>query len=91
MPSDARIRRADNVLFNQVNDLLLMLNLEAGRYHSLNDVGVRIWELLEQPTTEPAIVDMLVGEFEVTREVCAAEVAAFLASLRERGLIVDVN
>jgi hypothetical protein len=65
----------------------MMLNVRKGKYHSVNPVGARIWELLETPTSEAALVDRLTEEFEVTREVCGAEVHEFLAMLRDRALI----
>lgn len=85
-----RIKRSNDVLAAPLDNSLLMLDVEQGKYFGLNGAGPRIWELLEQPVTEQELVETLLAEYEVTREVCAAEVAAFLASLRERHLLVDV-
>jgi hypothetical protein len=54
---------------------------------TLNPVASRIWELLEQPTTEAQLVDAVVAEFEVTRADAARDLAEFLASLRSVGLV----
>ena len=53
----------------------------------LNEVGSRIWELLRAPTTADRIADVVVDEFAVSRECAAEDVAEFLDSLGERGLI----
>ena len=53
----------------------------------MNDVGTRIWELLEAPTAVERIADTLSREFEVSPESALDDVAEFLNALRERGLI----
>lgn len=53
----------------------------------LNEVGSRIWELLRAPTTADRIADVVVDEFAVSRECAAEDVAEFLDSLGERGLV----
>jgi hypothetical protein len=85
-----RIKRSDDIMTAPLDDMLLMMSVEQGKYFGLNGAGPRIWELLEQPIAEDQLVEALLDEYEVTREVCAAEVAAFLAGLRERHLLVDV-
>lgn len=83
------IRRADNILAAPLDDKLLMMSVEQGMYYGLSGVAPRIWELLEAPTTEAAVVAALLAEFEVEPDVCATQVNAFLTGLRERGLLVD--
>jgi hypothetical protein len=85
-----KIKRNGDILTAPMDEMLLMMSVEQGKYFGLNGAGPRIWELLEQPLTEDELVAALLDEYEVTREVCAAEVAAFLAGLRERHLLVDV-
>lgn len=70
--------------------VMLLLNADTGRYHSLNPVAGRIWEFLAEPTDEDSLVAQLVEEFAVTKEECQREVSSFLSALRARGLIVDV-
>ena len=85
-----RIKRTDDILTAPLDDMLLMMSVAHGKYFGLNGAGPRIWELLEQPITEGDLVEALLAEYEVTPEICATEVAAFLTGLRERGLLVDV-
>lgn len=85
------IRRRDDVFTSELDDTLLMLSLEQGRYFSLEGVGPRIWALLEQPTSPRALVDTLSAEFDVPKAVCEAEVNSFLGALSTHRLLVEVD
>ena len=84
------IQRADMPGTDLDGDLL-MLNVERGLYHWIQGAGPRIWELLAEPTTERAVVERLMTEFDVPLEVCSAEVAEFVAELRKLDLLVDAG
>jgi hypothetical protein len=86
-----KIQRAGDIPAAYLGESLLMMSIEQGQYFSLNGVGARIWELLEDPTTQPALVELLVGEYEVPEDLCAAQVGNFLAGLRQRGLLADFS
>jgi hypothetical protein len=85
-----KIQRTGDTPAAYLGDSLLMMSVEKGQYFSLNGVGTRIWELIENPTSEARLVQQLVTEYDVTGEVCAAQVAGFLATLRHRDLLRDV-
>jgi coenzyme PQQ synthesis protein D (PqqD) len=55
--------------------------------YTLNDVGSRIWSLLEQPMTLRRIADRIQAEFEVSSDVAARDVAEFVETLRGAGLV----
>lgn len=57
----------------------------------MNEVGSRIWELLKSPTSVDRIAETLAGEFEVSGERAAEDVAEFIASLDQRGLVQQVG
>jgi hypothetical protein len=68
-----------------------MMSVEEGRYFSLNEAGARIWELLATPVTQPAIVEKLMGEYDVSPEVCSAQVKDFINALSARHLISEAG
>jgi len=85
------IKRGGDVFTAPLDDALLMMNVSTGTYYGLNGVAARIWELLEQPTTEAALIEQLLAEYDVDASACAEQVTAFLARLRERGLLVEMS
>ncbi len=56
---------------------------------TLNGSGRVIWDALASDTTEEAIVDRLLEEYEIDRETAARDVAAFVGKLRESGVLLD--
>ena len=50
---------------------------------TLNETGKFLWERLEVGTEEADLVKALLAEYDVTEEVAAKSVAAFVARLKE--------
>lgn len=65
----------------------VILNLQSGVYHGLNEVGARIWNLIVQPQPVKQIQQMLVQEYEVEPEVCTRDLLILLDELKAAGLI----
>lgn len=86
--SASQVVRRDDLLVNELGeDELVMLDMDAGRYFGLQDVGTVIWQEIAAPTTVEDLCTHLRARFEVDEETCEREVIAFLASLHEQGLI----
>lgn len=51
----------------------------------LNDSGAMLWRVLEAGGNQEALVDALLGEYDVTREQAEADVQEFLAKLTQAG------
>src|SRR4051812_14851823 len=62
-----------------------VMNLEC--IFVVNDVGARIWELLETPNTTERIAAVLADEFAVTPERAQRDVEAFVTVLTGRRLV----
>ena len=76
---------------NQVSTALgndtVILGADAGQYFGLNEVGARVWELVQQPVSVSAICDVLCAEYEVDKEVCERDVLELLNELSTNGLL----
>jgi hypothetical protein len=65
----------------------VILNLATGSYYGLDDVGARIWSLLQQPSSVDLIRDTIVGEYEVEPERCERDLLTLLEELEAAQLI----
>lgn len=64
-----------------------ILHLEAGMYYGLDNVGARIWSLIQKPRTVVEIRDILMSEYEVEPGHCESDLIALLQRLADEGLI----
>jgi hypothetical protein len=98
-PSERIVRRADDgrsfVTRRIAGETLLLpvtghvANLES--IYVMNEVGSRIWDLLQAPVRVDGIAAALAGEFDVSAEQVGDDVAEFLGALGDRGLIEYVG
>ena len=56
----------------------------------LNETGAFLWDLLVSgDRTEAELVDALLAEYDVSRELATADVAKFVATIRAEGMLDD--
>lgn len=77
-----------DVAFEVLDGEAVVLNLQTGIYFSLNEVGTRIWQLLEEHERVEPVIEAMLAEYEVEREVLEADVSRLVSELSEKGLLV---
>jgi len=82
-----RLTISPGVLFSEVGGELVLLDLEREAYFGLNEIGARIWRLLEAGHDLPVLLDMLEEEYDAGRAQLEAEVGELIRQLQEAGLI----
>ena len=83
----ARIVRSPDQISGDLDGKVVLLSIENGEYYNMNEVGSRIWALLEKPVTFGALIEQLLAEFEVERPTCEQEAVAFLRQLQSDKLV----
>jgi Coenzyme PQQ synthesis protein D (PqqD) len=77
----------NDVLIGEFGREVVLLNLRDGVYYSLEEVGARIWQLLQTPVMMASVCDAIVSEYDVTRAQCERDVRALLGALASHALI----
>lgn len=72
---------------SELNGEVVILNLSSGVYYGLNEVGTRIWELIQQPRSFKELHSILLGEYEVSSDACQQELTTLLLELKNACLI----
>lgn len=80
-------RRNPDLIGATIDDELVMMSVEHGQYYGLGGVGPRVWELLAVPRPLSALVDQILDEYEVQRDVCERDLRGFLEQMEKLGLI----
>lgn len=79
--------RNNSTISGRLHDELVMMNIEKGKYFSLNPVATRIWDLLEKSLSAEDLCIQLTEEYDVDAEQCRKEVEELLEEMEKLGLI----
>jgi hypothetical protein len=85
----SRARIPNGIVFQNLQDELVLLNLNTGVYFGLDRVGARIWQLIQthQDTPLRQVLDKLTGEYKVRQDRCAGDLLNLVARLEENRLL----
>jgi hypothetical protein len=84
-----RLRVSPTVRASISPDGLVLLDVQGGMLLASNPIGARVWELLEQQRSRIEIASHLVTDYNISFERAERDVAAFIADLAARGLVVE--
>jgi hypothetical protein len=70
---------------------IVMMSVENGEYYGLDEIGSRIWELIEAPVSVDQLINSLMTEFDVNHEECLNDTLEFLEDLRAKDLLLVIN
>lgn len=88
--NDKPLRRNPDVAFRELaeGEGGVLLHLVSGNYHGVNDVGALIWELVDGEKTSADLVEAIRQRVDDPPLSLDADVANFIAALRERELVI---
>lgn len=89
-PTD-RFNISNEVLSQEVNGETVLLDLEGESYFGLNEVGTRIWQLIQAETTIEDTLNILFEEYDVSRAQLESDVGELLDKLADAGLIARLG
>ena len=88
---DTVIRQTDSQVQADIDGEVVMMSIEKGSYYMLNEVGSRIWEIVQQPTSVADICSQIVAEFDVTAEQCEPDVIKLVDEMLKCQLVKVVE
>jgi hypothetical protein len=77
-----------NQVSSRVGDEAAILDLDNSVYYSLDPVGTRIFDLIQQPTALSAVLATLLDEYEVDEAIAREDLLAIVGELIDRRLVV---
>ncbi|MEG3147373.1 PqqD family protein [Sphingomonas sp. RT2P30] len=87
LDDDSMIARRATLIAAQIEEQAMLMDLESGAMFQLNRTGARIWDLVEAPRTLADLVATLAQRFPDAGETLRDDVAAFVAQMRDTGLL----
>ena len=84
---NSTVEAAGNQVSSDLGGEVAILNLKSGVFYDLDNVGARIWSLIQRPRTVTEIRDVLLEEYDVEPERCERDLLVLLDQLTAEGLI----
>ena len=86
--SDQRYIQAEGLLLSVLaEDEAILHKADEDTYFTLNELGLFIWNVLEQPSDVEALVAAVRATYDVEHDRVSEDVSALLADLRAKNLI----
>src|SRR4051812_1652321 len=82
-----RVAVPPDVLCNVIDGEAVILNLNTESYFSLDELGTRMWQVLNSSDSIQAACESLLSEYDVDREQLQGDVDALVEQLKEHGLV----
>lgn len=82
-----RVTIPESVLFRDLDGEAVLLETVTGRYFGLNEVGTRMWSLLQLHGEIEAVCHALLAEYDAPEDLLREDLLRFVDTLAATGLI----
>jgi hypothetical protein len=79
--------KVDNVVWREMDDELVILELPTTTYLTLNGSAKRLWLRLAEGATSEDLALILVEQYKISHEQAASDIESFLSDLNQRELL----
>ena len=85
------VKISNNVLFQQINNECVLLDMDSEQYYGLDDIGARMWQILsENSETEKALTQLLT-EYDIDEKTLRQDLLNLITELGNVKLISVEN
>ncbi len=87
LSTNDKIVKSERQVSCELNDEVVILDLNNGIYYELDEVGARVWNMIQEPSTLSEIVNSIVDDYEVSWDECERDVQELIDEIAEKGLV----
>ena len=86
-----RVKILEEVVYQKVEEEMVLLNLETGVYYGLDPIGTRMWELLAEMGSLRSAFESMAEEYRVAPESLEVDLLRLVQELAAKGLVEIVG
>jgi hypothetical protein len=86
-----KVKISDSVLFQQINNECVLLDMESEQYFGLDDVGARMWQVLSEDGDTEKAVTVLLAEFDTDESTLRRDLITLITELGNEKLVSIEN
>lgn len=83
----SRVAIAPDVLYQVLEGESVLLNLKTEHYYSLDEIGTRMWQLLDEHGDPTTVVEQLLAEYDADEATLRQDLADLIGKLSQAGLV----
>jgi hypothetical protein len=85
----SRVDVSPNVMFQDLGDESVLLNLDNDRYYGLDDVGTKMWQMMAEHGDIDTVVDRLLTEYagQTDAPTVRRDLGTLINKLTEAGML----
>lgn len=87
LTAETRLVRIADILFSDVDDTLVMMDVKTGLYFNLDQIGKDIWRRLETPCSLGELCTALGLSYNADIETITSDTRKFVEKMLEYGLL----
>ena len=84
---ESYVKRNNEVFASEIDNEVVMMNIDTGKYYGMDAIGSRIWELIADEILVTELIGKLMEEYDVEEEQCRKDVLEFLNQLNANKLL----
>lgn len=85
------IRKNDDIFSGSIDDEMVAINIENGKYYQMNKTGSRLLSLLDRPCSIGELCDTVQARYKVDPDVCREEVLDFMQDMVKYKVVLALN
>ena len=87
---DTIVKRNNDIFTGIIDDEMVAMSIENGKYYQLNKTGSRILELLDKPRSIGELCEAMKGNYSVDGDVCREDILEFMQEMTKLNLIIVI-
>jgi hypothetical protein len=80
-------RNEKSVITTELGDELLMMDIENGKYISLNRTATVIWQNIDKPIKVQDLIEILINRYKMEKSQCTIDTIQYLETLIAQKII----
>jgi hypothetical protein len=84
---ESKITANDNVIWREVDEEAVILNIDTNNYYTLNKIGTEIWKNIKSNNKLGDIVKKVMNRYEVNEKRLLKDIEKLAAALQNEDLI----
>ena len=82
-----KIKISQDVLSQEVSGETVLLDLKNESYFGLDEVGTRIWQLIQEKSEVDSVVEEMLKEYDVEEKLLRQDIEKLIKMLIDEGLL----